>query len=134
MKVIDLTHVISEEMPVYPGTEKPKLQQANTYEKDGFKETLLTMYSHTGTHMDPPNHLFADRTTLDAFPVSQFVGRALVIDCRDLKEGETIRSTGSRNTAARLLKLIISCSTSAGTQGGEQKIITKIIHASTMMW
>ena len=90
MKVIDLTHVISEEMPVYPGTEKPKLQQANTYEKDGFKETLLTMYSHTGTHMDPPNHLFADRTTLDAFPVSQFVGRALVIDCRDLKEGETI--------------------------------------------
>ena len=90
MKVIDLTHVISEEMPVYPGTEKPKLQQANTYEKDGFKETLMTMYSHTGTHMDPPNHLFADRTTLDAFPVSQFVGKALVIDCRDLKEGETI--------------------------------------------
>ena len=43
MKVIDLTNVISEEMPVYPGTEKPKLQQANTYEKDGFKETLLTM-------------------------------------------------------------------------------------------
>ena len=37
------TNVISEEMPVYPGTEKPKLQQANTYEKDGFKETLLTM-------------------------------------------------------------------------------------------
>ncbi len=25
MKVIDLTHTISEAMPVYPGTEKPKL-------------------------------------------------------------------------------------------------------------
>ena len=24
MKVIDLTHTISEDMPVYPGTEKPK--------------------------------------------------------------------------------------------------------------
>lgn len=22
--------------------------------RDGFKETLLHMYSHTGTHVDPP--------------------------------------------------------------------------------
>ena len=39
MKVIDLTHTISEVMPVYPGTEPPKLETANTYEKDGFRET-----------------------------------------------------------------------------------------------
>ena len=90
MKVIDLTHTISETMPVYPGTEQPRLTPANSYEKDGFKETLLSMYSHTGTHVDPPAHLFAGRTTLDAFPVSQFVGRAVVIDCRHLKEGEAI--------------------------------------------
>ena len=90
MKVIDLTHTISETMPVYPGTEQPRLTPANSYEKDGFKETLLSMYSHTGTHVDPPAHLFAGRTTLDAFPVSQFVGRAVVIDCRHLKDGEAI--------------------------------------------
>ena len=90
MKVIDLTHTISETMPVYPGTEQPRLTPANSYEKDGFKETLLSMYSHTGTHVDPPAHLFAGRTTLDAFPVNQFVGRAVVIDCRHLKEGEAI--------------------------------------------
>jgi kynurenine formamidase len=90
MKVIDLTHTISENMPVYPGTEGPKLRIANTYEKDGFKETLLTMYSHTGTHMDAPAHLFPQRTTLDAFPAVQFVGKALVIDCSDLQEGQRI--------------------------------------------
>lgn len=90
MIVIDLTHTISENMPVYPGTERPKLKVANTYEKDGFKETLLTMFSHTGTHMDPPAHLFAQRTTLDSFPVEQFVGKGLVIDCSDLKEGQRI--------------------------------------------
>ena len=90
MKVIDLTHYISEDMPVYPGTEPPKLAPANTYEKDGFKETLITMFSHTGTHMDPPAHLFEGRTTLDEFDVSQFVGKALVIDCRDLNEGDCI--------------------------------------------
>lgn len=90
MKVVDLTHTISENMPVYPGTEGPKLEIANTYKKDGFKETLLTMFSHTGTHMDSPAHLFAERTSLDLFPVQQFIGKALVIDCSDLQEGERI--------------------------------------------
>lgn len=90
MKVIDLTHYISEDMPVYPGTEPPRLAPANTYDKDGFKETLMTMFTHTGTHMDPPAHLFPGRTTLDQFSVEQFVGKALVIDCTDLKEGDRV--------------------------------------------
>lgn len=90
MKVIDLTHTIKEDMPVYPGTEAPKLIPASSYEKDGFKETLLSMYSHAGTHMDPPAHIYPGRTTLDEFPASQFIGKAVVIDCRDLNEGEKI--------------------------------------------
>lgn len=90
MKVIDLTHTIKENMPVYPGDDTPKLIPVSTYEKDGFKETLLQMYSHTGTHMDTPAHIFAGRTALDEFPIEQFIGKALVIDCRDLKEGQFI--------------------------------------------
>lgn len=90
MRVIDLTHTINETMPVYPGTEPPKLIPANSYEENGFKETLLQFYSHTGTHVDPPAHLFAGRTTLDQFPIEQFTGKALVIDCRGLREGEDI--------------------------------------------
>ena len=58
MKVIDLTHTISEDMPVFPGSETPKLTTKSTYEKDGFTE--------------------------------QFIGKALVVDCRDLKEGQVI--------------------------------------------
>lgn len=90
MKVIDLTHTISEDMLVYPGTEKPKLTTANMYVKDGFKETLLQMYSHVQTHIDPPAHIFANRKTLDQFSPEQFIGKALVVDCRDLKEGQAI--------------------------------------------
>ena len=90
MRVIDLTHTIESGMPVYPGTEPPILEPANTYDRDGFRETKISMYSHTGTHMDPPAHLFRDRTTLDAFPPEQFIGKALVIDCTSLKEGEAI--------------------------------------------
>lgn len=90
MKVIDLTHTVRENMPVYPGTEGPVFEGANTYEKDGFKETRISMYTHTGTHADPPAHLYPGRTTLDAFPAEQFIGKALVIDCSHLKEGEAV--------------------------------------------
>lgn len=90
MKVIDLTHTILEDMPVFPGSETPKLTTKSTYEKDGFKETLLQMYSHVGTHMDPPAHIFANQKTLDQFSPEQFIGKALVVDCRDLKEGQAI--------------------------------------------
>lgn len=90
MKVIDLTHCISHDMPVYPGTEGPRFKIANTYEKDGFKETQMIMYTHTGTHMDPPAHLFTDGKTLDQFPITQFVGTAFVINCADLCQGQQI--------------------------------------------
>ena len=90
MKAIDLTYTIKEEMTVFPGTEMPKLINTSNYEKDGFMETSISIYSHVGTHMDPPAHIYPDRTTLDEFPASQFVGKGLVINCRDLNEGEDI--------------------------------------------
>ena len=61
MRILDLTHTIAESMPVYPGTELPARKQANSYEKDGFKESLLCLYSHTGTHVDPPLRAVAFR-------------------------------------------------------------------------
>ena len=90
MQVVDLTHFLSQGMPVYPGTEGPRFESANTYERDGFQETRMTMYTHTGTHVDPPAHLFPGGATLDRLPITQFVGTALVIDCTDLREGGRI--------------------------------------------
>lgn len=40
--------------------------------------------------MDPPAHIFVNRKTLDQFSPEQFIGKALVVDCRDLKEGQAI--------------------------------------------
>ncbi len=90
MRIIDLTHTITADMPVYPGTRPPSLQEGSSYEADGFLETLLTMFSHTGTHMDAPRHLFAAGRSLDDYPVEQFTGRALCIDCRHKQAGEYI--------------------------------------------
>lgn len=80
MKIIDLSQLIKEGMPVYPGTEGPKLTQATTVLKDGFAEKLLNMYSHTGTHIDAPCHIYNGEKSLDQFSVEKFVGKAMVID------------------------------------------------------
>ncbi len=104
LRVIDLTHPIEPGMPVYPGTEGPRLETVAACERDGFRETLLTLSSHTGTHMDAPAHLYAEGTPLDRFPASQFVGPAVVVDCSELREGQAITMAhveGQREAADR---------------------------------
>lgn len=90
MKLFDMTHLIKEDMPVFPGTERPILKIANTIEKDGFKETLMSMFSHTGTHMDAPSHIFEDRKNLDEFDIAYFSGEAFVMDFSQKQMGEKI--------------------------------------------
>ena len=90
MKIIDLTHPIAENMPMYPGTDAPTLRMAYSHNEYGFMETLISLYSHTGTHIDAPAHLYANGLTLDKYPIEQFVGKALVVDCHKLKKGEKI--------------------------------------------
>ncbi len=86
MKVYDLTHTIRNDMPVYPGTEQPRLTTACTIAEVGYRETLLHMYSHTGTHMDAPAHMLPDGAALDRYPGEKFVGAAIVVDCRGEKD------------------------------------------------
>ena len=86
MRVYDLTHTIRNDMPVYPGTEQPRLTTACTIEEVGYRETLLHMYSHTGTHMDAPAHMLPDGAALDRYPGEKFVGAAIVVDCRGEKD------------------------------------------------
>ena len=90
MTVIDLTHTIKNDMPVYPGTEQPQLTTACTIEEAGYREMLLHMYSHTGTHMDAPRHILPEGCGLDQLPPSQFCGRAAVIDVSHLGAGAVI--------------------------------------------
>lgn len=90
MQLVDLTHTISEDMQVYPGTEPPVLKKASTIEKEGFKETLIKFYSHTGTHMDSPAHILPNKKSLDKFSIECFYGRGFLVDCTDIESGGEI--------------------------------------------
>ena len=88
--IIDLTHTISPETFVYPGTPAPSFSATRTLTMNGARETLLQMGSHTGTHMDAPRHILREGSSLDQLPPSQFCGRAAVLDVSGLEEGSVI--------------------------------------------
>ena len=86
MTVFDLTHDIREIMPVFPGMSLPKLEKPFKVSTHGYAETLITMLSHTGTHMDAPAHMHESGKTLDSYPASSFIGKAAVIDVNGKRE------------------------------------------------
>ena len=88
MQVIDLSHEIRPGMPVYPGTEPPKFEYGTTIARDGFVEKKITMFSHTGTHIDAPGHILEKGATLDSFEAGHFIGPAILIPAS--VNGETI--------------------------------------------
>lgn len=83
MKIIDLSHIITPNMPVYPGTEQPQFIQANTIAQDGFAEKKITCYSHTGTHIDAPAHILEGQPHLDELLINSFLGHALCLPVND---------------------------------------------------
>ncbi len=80
-KIIDLSHTISEDMTIYPGSEKPSLLNIATIIENGFNELEINISTHTGTHVDAPAHILSDGKTLDQYSIKSFFGKGLVIDC-----------------------------------------------------
>lgn len=79
-RVLDLSHPITEDMPVYPGCIPPTIQVSARVEVEGYAERRLTIYTHTGTHIDAPAHMLAGASTLDRMDVDRFVGPAVALD------------------------------------------------------
>ena len=65
MKFIDLSVVVNEETPVYPGDPPIKIQPAGVFAKDGYNDHLVSIGTHVGTHMDAPLHMIDGGKTLD---------------------------------------------------------------------
>ena len=87
MTIIDLTHTIATDMPVYPGTKPPVILTGCSIDEAGFWEKKITMFSHTGTHMDAPAHLIKGAKTLDQLPIEQFFGKAFILRRGDNQAG-----------------------------------------------
>ena len=79
-RIVDLTHMVTPDMPVFPGTPQPEITAPWTIESHGFLEHQLRLVTHTGTHLDAPAHMLPGGRTLDAVPADRFLGPATVLD------------------------------------------------------
>ena len=86
MKIIDLSHILNENATIYPGAVKPKIKLTGSIEKNGYTEHVVTLGTHTGTHIDAPSHMLINGKSLDQLPIDKFIGKAIVVSCQDKEE------------------------------------------------
>ena len=85
-RLVDLTHTISEDMPVYPGDNSPRINGLFNHNFDGFQELELVLSTHSGTHIDVPLHFFKGKDSIASLALNSFFGKAMVINCLELKD------------------------------------------------
>ena len=83
-------------MPVYPGDPSPSFESYSTLQKDGVNLTKITMGSHTGTHVDAPQHFIRDGIGIDRIPLNKLIGEAYVADLSKKPIGGGITSKDLR--------------------------------------
>jgi arylformamidase len=84
-RIIDVSLPIGHDMLVWPGDPPVEvIPRRQIAAGDAANVSELRMGTHTGTHVDPPNHFVEGATGIDAVPLRLLVGDALVADGRHL--------------------------------------------------
>nr|MDO8062367.1 cyclase family protein [Candidatus Freyrarchaeum guaymaensis] len=89
-KVFDLSHVIEEGMPVYPGDVPPEISAVTSVKEKGYRISRLVLGSHTGTHVDAPAHFIESGEGIDQVSLNRLVGWAFVADLSYVEVGKGI--------------------------------------------
>lgn len=89
--MVDLSHNLHNDMPVYPGDTPTSLEPTATISKDGLNLSKVILSSHAGTHIDAPSHFVLNGITIDQIPAPRFVGEAVVVDVTSTHIGDPVK-------------------------------------------
>lgn len=81
--VVDLTHTLTPEFPLFPAYDPAEVQDKFTVAADGFFVRTWRFDEHSGTHVDAPAHFAADGTTVDRIDPAELVLPVAVLDVRE---------------------------------------------------
>lgn len=91
MRILDLTHPISADLPVYfPWHPKTEVEQTADYRENLCVVHRLTIGTHSGTHIDAPRHIFDGMHTMDQYDPNRWYVDAQVLDFTPRQARETI--------------------------------------------
>ncbi|MCB5203785.1 cyclase family protein [Neorhizobium sp. T786] len=82
-RVVDLTHIYDSKFPTFDGKPGIELEWAAEIAKDGYQLHKLTIFEHTGTHIDAPLHFSADGASVDQLEPQKLVAPLVIIDITD---------------------------------------------------
>jgi kynurenine formamidase len=81
-KVIDLSHIITPTIPVWPHDPPVEFEVVASQEKDGYYLRRFSIGEHSATHMNAPNSFHPDAIGIDGYQAESLVRPAVVIDLR----------------------------------------------------
>jgi arylformamidase len=79
MRIVDLTRLITIDMPVFEKRIKPLTIPWSRMDIHGYDLELIFMSTHTGTHMDAPSHFNTKGYTIDEAPLSNLISDAILL-------------------------------------------------------
>lgn len=81
MKIYDISVPISAALPVYPGDAGIAITPVLRMSEGGAADvSLLSLGTHTGTHVDPPGHFIPGGALADTLSLETMIGPAWVAD------------------------------------------------------
>jgi arylformamidase len=103
----DITLPIREDMITYPGNPPTRVRPHQSIAAgDDANVTLLSMGSHTGTHLDAAHHFIDGGQTVDELPLDALIGPATVVRIDDSVTAigpDALRAAGAKPGTQRLL-------------------------------
>jgi kynurenine formamidase len=88
--LVDLSMPLSPKTVPVPGHPEPTFTPLHVLERDGLRNTVMSLSLHTGTHIDAPSHFIADGATIDQIPVDRFRRPGLRLDLTASEPGMAI--------------------------------------------
>ena len=79
-KIIDISWPVSMAMTAYKDNKTVSFVATKTFERDHVRSSLISMSSHTGTHLDAPSHFLADGMTAEKLDLDALIGPCIVLD------------------------------------------------------
>jgi len=105
--IIDISWPISTNMTEYKNRKTVMITPATSFEEQRVRETVISMHSHTGTHVDAPAHFLAQGAYIESLALSKLVGPCVVLDlmhCNQKIDTKDLRDCSFQENDIVLLK------------------------------
>ncbi len=80
--VIDLTHAYDSDFPTFDGVPGILYEEAVNFDESGYQLWKLTIFEHTGTHIDAPLHFSRDGTSVAELAPENLMCPLCVVDIK----------------------------------------------------